>query len=144
MSLTPDIHDWLTRPVSSDWLTQQKAAAKTHFSQFVIGDEIDDCFYMKRVCDKRKRKGKFSGEVWSIRPDFVPRHRFFGAFFCPDWFVIFTKELRDKLRTDDQWHKQIDAVCLNWDALLPHNPRHSGNQLSDYITFKTEHCDERW
>jgi hypothetical protein len=144
LSMIPDIYNWLSQPVTGDRLAQLKAATKIHFGQFVKGEEIDDYYFMKRASDKRGGYDNFSGEVWSIRPDFMPRYRFFGAFFRTDWFVVFTKKPRDALKTDQQWHAQLDAVCRDWDSIFPYTYRHSGESLSDYVAFNAEHYDERW
>lgn len=144
LSMVPDIHDWLTRSASGDGLVRLKAAIKIHFAQFVKGEEIDDCYFMKRVSDRRGGYDDFSAGIWSVRPDFIPRYRFFGAFFRADWFVIFTRKPRDALRDDSQWHAQIDAVCRDWDTLFHYRIRHGGEALSDYVTFNAEHCDDRW
>src|SRR5271154_2090580 len=91
--------------------------------------------YMKRVSDRRKGGEDFSADVWSVRPDFNPRHRFFGVFFREDWFVVLAKKPRDSLKRDEHWHAQIDLVCREWDNLFPFRPRHGGEMLSDYVTF---------
>jgi hypothetical protein len=144
LSLTPDIHDWLIRPVSSEFVTQLKAATKVHFGQFVKGEEIDDCEFMKRTSNMSRGHNDFTRGIWHIRPDFIPRYRFFGAFFRADWFVVFTKKERNAINTNQRWLKEIDVACRSWDALLPHNKPHSGNELSEYVTFNAEHCDDRW
>jgi hypothetical protein len=144
VSLAVDIHEWLMRPVTSEFLTRLKAAVKVHLAQFVKGDEIDDCEFMKRVARKRSGRNDFSEQVWSVRPDFIPRYRFFGTFFRADCLVIFTKMPRDDLNTDDKWHAQIDAVRRSWTALFPGHSSHSGDHFPDYVTFNAEHCDERW
>jgi hypothetical protein len=125
LSLSPDICEWLTRPVQADVNIRLKAAVKIHFGQFVKGEEIDDLDYMKRVSDRRRGGEDFSAEIWSVRPDFNPRHRFFGAFFREDWLVILTRKLRDALKRDEHWHVQIDEVCRTWDQLFPFRSRHT-------------------
>jgi hypothetical protein len=132
------------RPVQADSLIRLKAAVKVHFGQFVIGEEIDDLDYMKRVSDRRDGDDNFSAEIWSARPDFIPRHRFFGAFFREDWLVILTKKPRDSFKRDEHWHAQIDAVCAEWDDMFAYRRRHRGEVLSDYVTFNAEHRDVRW
>lgn len=144
LSLSPLVYDWLMRPAVGDAHIRLKAAVKAHFAQFVKGEEIDDLDYMKRVSDRRRGYDDFSAEVWSIRPDFNPRHRFFGAFFREDWFVVLTKKPRESLRRDEHWHTQIDTVCRDWDALFRFRTRHSGDGLFDYVTVNAEHCDDRW
>jgi hypothetical protein len=88
LSLGSSIYDWLMRPVQADADIRLKAAVKIHLGQFVKGEEIEDLDYMKRVSDRRKGGEDFSADVWSVRPDFNPRHRFFGVFFREDWFVV--------------------------------------------------------
>jgi hypothetical protein len=144
VSLSPDIHEWLMRSVQTDVHIRLKAAVKIHFGQFVKGEEIDDLDYMKRVSDRRRGGEDFSSEIWSVRPDFNPRHRFFGAFFREDWLVLLTKKPRDALKRDEHWHAQIDAVCRIWDDLFPYRPRHIGDAITDYVTFNAEHRDDRW
>jgi hypothetical protein len=145
LSIAPSIHDWLYRSVRGDASIQLKAAVKEHFGRFVKGELIDDCDYMKRVCDYRQGLDDFSADIWSVRPSFRPKHRFFGAFFREDWFVIFTKRKRDYLDDhEDRWHAEIDAVRTAWDRLFFPRPRHSGHALTDYLTFNAEHCDDRW
>jgi hypothetical protein len=144
LSLSLPIHDWLMRPVQGDADVRLKAAVKVHFGQFVKGEEIDDLDYMKRVSDYRRGGDDFSAEVWSVRPDFNPKHRFFGAFFREDWFVILTKKSRDSLKRDEHWHSQLDAVCRDWDNLFPFRARHRGDALSNYVSFNAEHRDARW
>jgi hypothetical protein len=144
LSLDMSIHDWLMRGVQAEKQIQLKAAVKVHFGQFVKGDEVDDLYYMKRVADRRYGHEDFSADVWSVRPDFKPYHRFFGAFFREDWLVILSKKPRDTLIHDALWHAQIDTVCHLWDELLPFRRRHRGDQLSQYVTSSAEHYDERW
>jgi hypothetical protein len=129
LSLAPDIYIWLMQPANADGLIKLKAATKIHFGQFVKGEDIDDCNDIKRVSDKRGGYDDFSSEIWSIRPDFAPRYRFFGTFFRDDWFVILSKKPRDSLQHDEQWHAQIDAVCRDWDALFPYRRRHTGQSV---------------
>ena len=107
-------------------------------------EEIDDCEFMKRTSNMSRGHNDFTRGIWHIRPDFIPRYRFFGAFFRADWFVVFTKKERNAINTNQRWLKEIDVACRSWDALLPHNKPHSGNELSEYVTFNAEHCDDRW
>jgi hypothetical protein len=144
LSLGVTLHDWLMRPVQGDVLVRLKAAVKIHFGDFVKGEQIDDLDYIKRVSDRREGYNDFSAEVWSVRPDFIPKYRFFGAFFRHDWLVMLTKRPRDMLKRDHDWHVQIDAVCHEWDELFRYRTRHSGYRLSEYVTFNAEYRDDRW
>jgi hypothetical protein len=143
LSLSPSIHDWLTRSARGDAHVRLKAATTVHFDQFVKGEEIDDLYYVKRV-GRRRDDHDFSDEVWSMRPDFNPRQRFLGAFFREDWFVILTRKPRNYFKRDEHWQAQIGVVRSTWDGLFRYQPRHSGDALSDYVTFNAEHYDERW
>lgn len=144
LSMLPDIHNWLMSQGGGDGLSRLRAATKTHLAQFVKGEGIDDCNFMKIVSDKRYGFDDFSSNIWSIRPDFVPRIRLFGAFFREDWLVILTKKQRNELKTDHHWHAQIDVVCRRWSSLFPYTNRHSGVSVLDYMTANVEHCDDRW
>jgi hypothetical protein len=145
LSLHHSVHEWLFHPVNDDGLIQLKAAVKVHFSDFVIGAEIDDLDYMKRVSNRSLGYDDFSDEIWSIRPWFKPKQRFFGTFFREDWFVVFTKRTRDYLDDDDdRWDAEVETVVEAWDNLFYPRPRHSGDTFGGYVTANSEHCDDRW
>jgi hypothetical protein len=127
-------------------LMQTKASVRAHCGQFVKGEPVDDCRFMKRVEDRRMTPVDFTHEVWSISPRFgEPQYRFFGAFVTRDWFLVTSKQDRDRLEEhDNRWHEEIDKVLRIWKALFGDDLRHNGNQLSDYISMNAVHCDDRW
>lgn len=80
LTLVPDLYEWVTRPVVSKALNQVKAQARVHFGQFVKGEQVDDCYFMKRVEDRRKDPPDFTHEVWAISPRFdPPQYRFLAC-----------------------------------------------------------------
>jgi hypothetical protein len=122
-----------------------RAAARAHFSRFVIGDRVDDLIYMKRVSLRSNGGNDFSHEIWSVRALFEPQHRFFGAFASPDWLVLLNMQSRDFLDAiDERWHREIAKSDRIWQALFPGLRRWSGTRLSHYVTFNSEHADDRW
>jgi hypothetical protein len=146
LSIEVKIFDWLHKPTSDRDTVNMKEGVLAHFRQFVLGEPIDDCDFMKRVEDRRvSNDRKFDHEVWSVRPRFSePQHRFFGFFALPDWVVVLSKQTRKKLNDPAEWHRQIDKATRTWDAMLPGRLPHSGNDFSKYVTSNWEHCDERW
>jgi hypothetical protein len=146
LTMVSDLHEWLHKPVKTDALLEIKAAARQHLAQFVKGEPVDDCRFMKRVEDRRLTPVDFSHEVWSISPRFgEPQHRFFGTFVTQDWFLLISKQDRNRLQQhQNRWHDQIDKVLRTWQRLFGNDLRHSGNQLSDYIRVNAQHCDDRW
>jgi hypothetical protein len=146
MTLVPDIHDWLTKPVASQALIKVKAQARAHFGEFVKGAPVDDFYFMKRIEDRRRCPPSFSHEVWAITPRFdPPQHRYFGVFVTQDWFLVCTKQSRDVLEQhDNRWHAEIDKTHRIWGRLFPQHSPHGGTQLRDYISTNAKHCDDRW
>lgn len=145
LSVESDVFDWLNEPTSVQETIQLKQAVLAHFRQFVLGEVVDDCDYMKRVEDRRVlRDQKFTHEVWSMRPRFHPEHRFFGFFALPDWFVVLNKQTRKKLDEDGEWHRQLDKATRIWAAMLPGRFPHSGHAFNNLVTSNWEHCDARW
>lgn len=146
MTLIPDIHAWLTTPVKSEALSRVKAQARAHFGEFVKGAQVDDCYFMKRVEDRRRTPPDFSHEVWSITPRFTPpQHRYFGVFVTQDWFLVCTKQSRDRLSEHaNRWHEEIDKTLRIWDQFFDQHRPHSGSQLREYISTNARHCDDRW
>ena len=146
MTLTPELYDWLMAPAASEQLNRVKAQIRTHLGQFVKGLRVDDCLFMKRVEDRRRRPSDFSHEVWSISPRFgSPQHRLFGTFVTQDWFLLCTKQSRDRLdEHDNRWHAEIDMTLRVWKHFFGTCRQHSGTQLRDYIALNADHCDDRW
>jgi hypothetical protein len=146
LTMTPDLHDWIRKPVKGAALSHIKASARVHFGQFVKGEPIDDCRFMKRVEDRRLNPPDFSHEVWSISPRFgEPQYRFFGTFVTRDWFLAISKQDRTRLdEHQNRWHDEIDKVLRTWKSLFGDSLRLSGNNLFDYVTMPAEHCDDRW
>src|SRR5258706_5291604 len=120
MTMTPDLHEWLHKPVKTEALIQIKASARAHCGQFVKGNPVDDCRFMKRVEDRRMTPPDFTHEVWSISPRFgEPQYRFFGTFVSRDWFLVTSKQDRDRLEEhDNRWHEEINKVLRIWKALF--------------------------
>ena len=111
VTMVPDVLDWLEAPVRSDAIAKAKAAARAHIAQFIKGEKIDDLHFMKRIEDRRRKPSSFDHQVWAFRPLFNPQHRYFGVFATKDWFVVCTKQSRDRLAEhDNRWHKEIDKT----------------------------------
>jgi hypothetical protein len=145
LTIETQVFDWLHKSTHVRETMELKEAVLAHFRQFVLGEKIDDCDYMKRVEDRRVLADeRFNHEVWSIRPRFLPEHRFFGFFALPDWFVVLNKQARQKLDDPGEWHRQLDKATRIWAALLPGRAPYSGHIFSDLVTRNGEHCDERW
>lgn len=146
LTMTPDIDEWLKAPVRSAALIDIKARARAHFGQFVKGERIDDCRFMKRIEDRRSAPPSFAHEVWAISPRFGdPQYRFFGTFVTQDWFLVTSKQDRTRLEEhENRWHAEIDKVCRIWTALFGDALPLSGTQLLNYISMNAEHCDDRW
>jgi len=145
LSLEAEMFDWLHKSTHVRETMEFKEAVLAHFRQFVLGETIDDCYYMKRVEDRRVPTDQiFHHEVWSIRPRFQPQHRFFGFFALPDWFVVLNKQTRRKLDDPGEWHRQLDKAVRIWVALLPSQSPHPAHVFSDLVTSNWEHCDDRW
>jgi hypothetical protein len=146
MTVVPELFDWLGRRVKSAALNRVKAQAREHFGQFVKGLPVDDCYFMKRVEDRRPSHPDFTHEVWSITPRFTPpQYRYFGVFVMRDWFLVCTKQSRDRLSEhDNRWHAEIDKTLKIWTHLFNPSHPHGGNQLCDYISENARHCDDRW
>jgi macrodomain Ter protein organizer (MatP/YcbG family) len=142
--MVPDVLDWLEAPVRSDAIAKAKAAARAHIAQFIKGEKIDDLHFMKRIEDRRRKPSSFDHQVWAFRPLFNPQHRYFGVFATKDWFVVCTKQSRDRLAEhDNRWHKEIDKTSRIWASLFGLLPR-GGATLGDYISQNAERCDGRW
>jgi hypothetical protein len=144
--MIPEIHRWIMSAVKGEALTKIKAQARAHFGEFVKGEQIDDCHFMKRVEDRRRNPPDFSHGVWAISPRFdPPQYRYFGVFVTQDWFFVCTKQTRDALAAhDNRWHAEIDKTRRIWSRLFPDAGPHSGSSLSDYVSSNAEHCDDRW
>lgn len=141
--LKQSIHDWAIRGGKNQDL---KAAARAHFGQFVKGEAVDDREFMKRV-SRRQADGTddFSDQIWSLRPAAEPKHRFFGAFACANWFLVFNMQSRDYLeKNSNHWHTEMDKAIRTWDSLFPGRRRWFGTRFSHYVQFNSEHADERW
>ena len=145
ISMAPQIHAWLHSTAKTDRIRNVKAAARTHFAEFVKGNPIDDRHYMKLVEDKRVGAAtRFSHGVWSFRTRFEPQHRFFGVFACPDWFLVFRKQLRKNLQNDTHWHSELDRTLTAWRAFFPGINVYTGTRLHHYVKSNASHRDERW
>jgi hypothetical protein len=146
MTLVPDLFDWLDAQVKGESLNRVKAQARTHFGQFVKGEPIDDLFFMKRVEDRRCSPPSLLHEVWSISPRFPPpQYRYFGFFVSQDWFLVCSKQTRDRLgEHDNRWHVEIDKARKIWARLFGSNLPHKGSQLYHYVSHNAVHCDDRW
>jgi hypothetical protein len=146
LTVMPDLYRWMSEPVKGANLSSTKANARVHLGQFVKGEPIDDCRFMKRVEDRRLTPPDFDHEVWSISPRFGdPQYRFFGAFVTKDWFLAVSKQDRNRLEEhQNRWHEEIDKVIRTWNVLFNNGLRHSGKRLLDYVSAPAEHCDGRW
>lgn len=146
LTMVPDLYDWVTKPVKGEALAHIKSNARVHFGQFVKGELIDDCRFMKRVEDRRLTPPDFDHHVWSISPRFGdPQYRFFGTFVTKDWFLAVSKQDRNRLdEHQNRWHEEIDKVLRTWKLLFNNGLRHSGKDLLDYVSVPAEHCDDRW
>jgi hypothetical protein len=144
--MTLDLHKWVTEEVVGAPENRIRAQARTHFGQFVKGEEIDDLDFMKRVEDRRRRPPFFGHGVWSVSPRFAPpQYRYFGLFVTQDWFFMCGKNSRDYLNDhDDRWHAEIDKALGDWNAFFSGELPHDSNELSDIISINAEHCDGRW
>jgi len=146
MTVVPELFNWLHAPVKDTGLNKMKAQSRTHLGEFVLGNHIDDLYFMKRVEDRRRTPPDFSHEVWSVTPRFPPpQHRYFGVFVSQDWFLACTKQSRDVLgEHDNRWHAEIDKTLRIWASLCPGLLPHSGSQLRHYISENARHDDDRW
>jgi hypothetical protein len=148
LTMVPEMHGWIMNPAKTEALIRIKAQAKAHFGEFVRGERVDDCEFMKRVEDRRQNPADFSHGVWAISPRFEPpQFRYFGMFVTLDWFLVCNKQSRDVLdEHPNRWHAEIDKALRIWVALFPDpNERpHTGTQLRDYIRYNARHCDGRW
>jgi hypothetical protein len=146
LTLVPDINTWLSKAVTSQPLIKVKAQTRTHFGQFVKGEPVDDCYFMKRVQDRRRNPPDFNHQVWAISPRFdPPQYRFFGAFVTQDWFLVCTKQARDRLdEHENRWHEEIDKTLRIWKHFFGTELPHGGAQLRDYIRHNARHYDDRW
>jgi hypothetical protein len=144
LTVHPDIHRWLYS-AQTDPQIEYRAKVRVHLAQFVKGQPIDDRFFMKRIEDRRRSPWSMDHGVWAISPRFNPQHRLFGCFATLDWFVVLTKQSRDRLdESENRWHEQIDRCRRIWNTLFPSELPHVGSELVDYISSNAEHCDERW
>jgi hypothetical protein len=146
LTLVPDLHGWLLKSVSSQALIKVKAQTRAHFGQFIKGEPVDDCHFMKRIEDRRHNPPDFNHQVWAISPRFdPPQYRFFGAFVTRDWFLVCAKQSRDRLdEHENRWHEEIDKALRTWRHFFGDELPHGGNQLRDYIHHNASHCDDRW
>jgi hypothetical protein len=146
MTLVPEIHTWLARPVTGETPIRVRAQARAHFGEFVKGAHIDDLYFMKRIEDRRRTPADLSHQVWAISPRFEPpQYRYFGLFVNQDWFLVCTKQARDKLAEhDNRWHAEIDKTIRVWNSLFNAHTPHGGTQLREYISSNASHCDDRW
>lgn len=145
LSIETKMYEWLQKPTHDQETLQFKEGVLAHLRQFVLGEQIDDLDYMKRVEDRRVNVDQqFDHEVWSVRPRFQPAHRFFGFFALPDWLVILNKQTRRKLDDPNEWHRQIDRATRIWAAMLPGSSPYPAAQFSELVTSNWEHCDARW
>jgi hypothetical protein len=140
--LSPRIYQWIN---ANGRNAELRAAVRAHLGRFVKGEQIDDLNYMKRVSNRAAATvDDFSDGVWSIRPLFEPKQRFFGAFPLPDHFIIFAMQSRRALNTDPQWNNQIRKVTRTWNAMFPGRRCFSGSAFAHYVTFNADHKDGRW
>jgi hypothetical protein len=143
VTMHPDVFSWVHESGRSEAMIKAKSASRTHFAQFVKGERIDDCLFMKRIEDRRKRNS-MGHQVWAVSPRFIPQYRFFGLFVSQNWFLVCNKQSRDFLDGhDDRWHKELDKSLRIWHSLFTDLP-YSGIELYDYISENAEHCDDRW
>jgi hypothetical protein len=144
LTLPEPMDRWLTMhdpdPDNNEW----RVAILAQLKRFVVGRQVDDCYFIKRVADYRRGYLSFSANVWAIGIRFHPQYRFFGMFPVPDWFIIFHRQARDVLDSPDKWHIEIDKCADAWDAAFPGRHPFTGLIFSHYITQNSEHCDERW
>jgi hypothetical protein len=145
MTAVPELSDWLHGPVTSGATAKAKAAARTHFGQFVKGEKIDDLDFMKRIEDRRRRPYDMSHQVWALCPRFIPQYRYFGVFVTRDVFLVCTKQSRDALgEHPNRWHRELEKTLRVWGSLFPSCLPHSGTELRDYVSHNAEHRDDRW
>lgn len=138
-----EIWTWLCDDAGSDEVLEAKGHARGHFGQFVRGELIDDCEFMKRVEDRRLLPWSMSHGVWAISPRFRPQYRFFGFFVTKNWFVVLNKQSRDLLDQPHSWHAQIDRSQALWSELFPGQHPFVRDTLPEYVS-NAEKCDDRW
>ena len=81
VTMVPEVHAGIFKPVVGEALWKVKAQSRAHFGEFVKGNEIDDLNFVKRVEDRRQSPPSFADEVWSVSPRFdPPQYRYFGLF----------------------------------------------------------------
>jgi hypothetical protein len=144
ITVQPEIHEWLYG-AKTEAQREYRAKVRVHFAQFVKGEMIDDCYFMKRIEDRRRAPWSMSHGIWAISPRFEPQHRFFGCFATLDWFLVLSKQDRDRLSKNEQrWHEQIDKCLRTWERLVPGYPIHVATDLAGFVSSNAEHCDDRW
>ncbi len=138
-----DIHAWLYDDAGDEETLEAKGHARGHFGQFVRGEPVDDCDFMKRVQDRRLLPWSILHGVWAISPRFRPQYRYFGLFVTRDWFVVLNKDSRDLLEQSDGWHAQIDRSLDLWHELFPGQLPFVPDSLHEFMR-NAEKCDDSW
>lgn len=133
--MLPSLHSWLyqrDRSKSQDY----KPHIRAHLGRYVKGREIDNCEYMKHLCD----------EVWEFRVQFSSRRRentrVFGSFVHPDKFIATHWRLRGSLgdKADPRWRETIDLSIRHIRDLSPSLQRVSAVPFSNCVTFAAIEC----
>jgi hypothetical protein len=101
--------------------------ARADLEAFVVGDEIVEDEDLKRLQPKDK-------EVWEIRVIGNRHVRLIGWFAAPDNFVITHCELRDKLKSDEDWERTIEKCDRKRREQLNDLPVFHGSKFTDYVT----------
>lgn len=139
------IYEWLHDTPLLEADQEMRAQARVNCGVFVLGHEIDDLNFMKRVEDRRKLPPSLNAGVWALSVRLDPQHRLFGMFAVQNWFVVLSRADRAALENSPQmWHAQIDLCVTLWTDLFPGRTPIISDNLGDYLSFNVEKCDERW
>jgi len=130
--LTPALNKWVLQEPKKNPSMQYHADVYADLKVFVIGEEIDDCNFMKQ-------SRPFIDDIWAIRILFRPQCRIFGAFLCKDCFIGLHKAERKNLDYD----KHVKRAKDEWQDLFPGTLRLSGTRFSHYVSNGMERDHDR-
>ena len=95
LTLAAGLYDWVHEDGPGDVFASMKSVTRAQFGDFVKGELVDNCVFMKRVEDSRRGRYAFDHGVWAIRGfRGEPQYRYFGVFPLTNWFLALTKDDR--------------------------------------------------
>jgi hypothetical protein len=115
--MPPDLHAWLYQ-VHPKKALNFAANIRGFLKQFVVGEPVDNCVYMKPGHDDvfwLRVQNQKAGE----------RVRIFGCFACADKFIAFFQKPRDWFDDHpERWDEAIALTIANWNHYFqPRFPR---------------------